>query len=518
MKTAVVYARYSSERQTEQSIEGQLRECNEYAMRNDIVIVDTYIDRAMTGTNDNRTDFQRLLKDCSKHAWDYVLVYKLDRFSRNKYEMAMHKKTLRDNGIKLISVKENIPDSPEGIILESLLEGMAEYYSAELSQKVRRGMREGRIKGHFAGGAVLYGYKVINKKIFVDENTSQIVIRIFQEFAAGKFVKDIIADLTNEGIYHNGKPLGRNTVYKLLRNEKYIGIVRYGNEVFTNIYPQIVPNTLFEVVQTKIDGNRYGKHDSDAIYILKGKMKCGYCGKTITSESGTGKSGKVKRYYKCFGRKNAGNGCQKETIRKETLESLIVDTTLKFFEDKLNLSFIADKILELHQKRVADTSVLNILLEEKASLTKSIDNILDAIAEGYRSSKTKEKLEEFEAKLDIVEGKILIEKAKEKSAISKEDIIKFISKCIKKEPLQMIKLLIKEIILFDDKVEIYYNYIDKKSPDEFEHQAFLFYEENVDLYMKDDYKLKERDYILNVLVQMYIWIVFSKNTIYLLCF
>ena len=132
MKTAVVYARYSSERQTEQSIEGQLRECNEYAMRNDIVIVDTYIDRAMTGTNDNRTDFQRLLKDCSKRAWDYVLVYKLDRFSRNKYEMAMHRKTLRDNGIKLLSAKENIPDSPEGIILESLLEGMAEYYSADV--------------------------------------------------------------------------------------------------------------------------------------------------------------------------------------------------------------------------------------------------------------------------------------------------------------------------------------------------------------------------------------------------
>ena len=134
MKTAVVYARYSSERQTEQSIEGQLRVCTEYAKSNDIVIVDTYIDRAMTGTNDNRTDFQRMLKDASKQAWDYVLVYKLDRFSRNKYEMAMHKKTLRDNGIKLLSAMENIPDTPEGIILESLLEGMAEYYSADVSR------------------------------------------------------------------------------------------------------------------------------------------------------------------------------------------------------------------------------------------------------------------------------------------------------------------------------------------------------------------------------------------------
>lgn len=121
MKTAVEYLRYSSDSQTEQSIEGQMRVCHEYAQRNDIVIVGTYIDRAMTGTNDNRKDFQRMLKDSANQAWDYVIVYKLDRFSRNKYEMAIHKKTLRDNGIKLLSAMENIPDTPEGIILESML-------------------------------------------------------------------------------------------------------------------------------------------------------------------------------------------------------------------------------------------------------------------------------------------------------------------------------------------------------------------------------------------------------------
>ena len=123
MKTAVIYARYSSDRQTEQSIEGQLRDCNEYAERHDIIILDTYIDRAMTGTNDKRNEFQRMLKDSNKRAWDYVLVYKTDRFGRNKYEIAMNKHTLTVNGIKLIPVKENIPDGPEGIILESLLEG-----------------------------------------------------------------------------------------------------------------------------------------------------------------------------------------------------------------------------------------------------------------------------------------------------------------------------------------------------------------------------------------------------------
>ena len=123
MKTAVIYARYSSDSQTEQSIEGQLRECEEYAKKNNILILGTYIDRAMTGTNDNRPDFQRMIKDSSRKEWDYVLVYKLDRFSRNKYETAIHKNTLKNNGVKVLSAMENIPDTPEGIILESMLEG-----------------------------------------------------------------------------------------------------------------------------------------------------------------------------------------------------------------------------------------------------------------------------------------------------------------------------------------------------------------------------------------------------------
>ena len=123
MKTAVIYARYSSERQSEQSIDGQLRKCYEYAEQNGILVLDTYIDRAMTGTNDKRANFQRMLKDSNKKLWNYVIVYKIDRFGRNKYEIAMNKHALKVNGIKLLSAMENIPDSPEGILLESLLEG-----------------------------------------------------------------------------------------------------------------------------------------------------------------------------------------------------------------------------------------------------------------------------------------------------------------------------------------------------------------------------------------------------------
>ena len=131
MKTAVIYARYSCDAQTEQSIEGQLHVCKEYAERNGIVILDTYIDRAMTGTNDNRPDFQRMIKDSAEKRWNFILVYKLDRFSRNKFESVINRKKLSDNGVKVLSAMENIPDTPEGIILESLLEGMNQYFSED---------------------------------------------------------------------------------------------------------------------------------------------------------------------------------------------------------------------------------------------------------------------------------------------------------------------------------------------------------------------------------------------------
>ena len=266
MKTAVIYARYSSDNQTEQSIEGQLRVCQEYAKNNDILLLDTYIDRAMTGTNDNRADFQRMLKDSARNHWDYVLVYKIDRFSRNKYETAIHKKTLRDNGTRLLSATEYIPDSPEGIILESMLEGYAEYYSAELSQKIRRGMNESRQKGNYTGGYVLYGYKIVDKKVVIDEYQAEIVRYIYEQYSTGVYVKDILKALNEKGVIHRGKPFASNTIYGILKNEKYSGSYKRGNEIFEKTFPRIVPQEVFEKVRKKVEQNKYGKKNEKEPY------------------------------------------------------------------------------------------------------------------------------------------------------------------------------------------------------------------------------------------------------------
>ena len=172
---AVIYARYSSDNQREESIEGQLRDCNEYAKYNDIEIVGTYIDRAFSAKTDDRPDFQRMIADSGKKLFDLVLVWKLDRFARNRYDSAFYRYNLKKNKVKLVSVKENISDGPESIILESMIEGIAEYYSANLSQNVKRGFRENALKGKWNGGAVPIGYKIVDHKLTI----SMIYLKLF---------------------------------------------------------------------------------------------------------------------------------------------------------------------------------------------------------------------------------------------------------------------------------------------------------------------------------------------------
>ncbi len=130
---AVIYARYSSDNQREESIEGQLRECMEYAKFNGIDVINSYIDRAFSAKTDHRPEFQRMIKDSYKGLFDVVLVWKLDRFARNRYDSAHYKAILKRNGVKVLSAKETISEGSEGVLLEAMLEGYAEYYSLELA-------------------------------------------------------------------------------------------------------------------------------------------------------------------------------------------------------------------------------------------------------------------------------------------------------------------------------------------------------------------------------------------------
>lgn len=472
MKSGVIYARYSCDAQTEQSIEGQLHVCEEYAKKNEIVILDTYIDRAMTGTNDNRPSFQKMIKDSAKREFDYVIVYKLDRFSRNKYETAIHKKTLKDNGVKVLSAMENIPDTPEGIILESLLEGMNQYYSAELSQKVKRGMRETRLKGYYQGGGLPYGYKVVDRKVVIDEETAENVRYMYEQFAKGVYVRQIIEALTAKGVLYHGKPFAKNTVYNILKNDKYRGVYYHGDERVDNLYPQIIPDDLFDHVRTIVNANKLGKRSVDVVYLLRHKLKCGYCGQSVIAENGTAKNGERKYYYKCRGRKARVNDCKLKTFPKEQLEQIVINEIISALQEPDVVRGMVQAILDEQGRRQKENSALLSLQKEQRQNEIALDNIMKAIERGIMNNTTNKRMKELEARQEELERLILIEQSKQTVLLTQKEVRAYFADALRLEPQMLVNYLIDKIVLFDDHIDIYFNSPITKSPDDGQGSCF----------------------------------------------
>ena len=344
---AVIYARYSSDNQREESIEGQLRECKEYAEKNGITILRSYIDRALSAKTDNRPEFQKMVQDSAKGLFDTVLVWKLDRFARNRYDSAHYKAQLRKNGVKVVSATENISDGPEGIILESMLEGMAEYYSAELAQKINRGLRENALKGKNNGGRIPLGYQLGEERhLKIDPLTAPIVREIYQRYAQGEPARSIIDSLNERHILTRmNKPFRQSSLHALLRNRKYIGEYRYRDIVLPDAIPAIIPHELFERVQMRVEKNRQAPAMAKAEeeYLLTTKLFCGHCGRMMAGESGTGRNGVIHRYYKCGGAKRK-LGCHKKAVKKDWIERIAVQYTVqRVLQDEL-IAQIADKL------------------------------------------------------------------------------------------------------------------------------------------------------------------------------
>lgn len=470
MKTAVIYARYSSDSQTEQSIEGQLRVCQQYAKNNDIIIVDTYIDRAMTGTNDLRPDFQRMIKDSNKKQWDYVIVYKLDRFSRNKYETTIHKHTLSNNGVKVVSAMENIPDTPEGIILESLLEGMNQYYSAELSQKVLRGLNESYIKGLFTGGTQIYGYKVVDKKSVIDEDEAIIVKEIFTRFAQGETGKNIADNLIARGIRtKQGHYVDDKRVYKIIANPKYIGVVTHGDQTYTNIYPPIVDEKTWQKVQAIRNANKHkpGSKKERFNYVLSGKLICGECKEFMVGVTSTNRFGSSYRYYTCLSRRRKRHKCSMLGIHKDILENFVFEKVWQMIFDNNDIDELVNDICKKHKASNEESDIIKSLDKKRAEALKASNNLISAIEQGIVTEQTKIRLKELENQ--IAQYDFDIEQAKQRnySYLTPEMIHDYFRKVMNgnindiEVRKHITRLFIREVILYDDRIVITFNFTEK---------------------------------------------------------
>lgn len=464
---AVIYARFSSDRQREESIEGQLRECKEYAQRNGIRVIDSYIDRALSASKETekRLDFQRMIRDSGRHLFDTVLVWKLDRFARNRYDSAHYKNILKKNGVRVVSATEHITEGPEGIILESMLEGMAEYYSAELSEKIHRGQKDNALKGRNNGGRIPLGYKLgADKRLEIDPATAPIVQEIFKRYAEGETIREIVNDLNARGLKTSrGCKFAYPSFNTLLQNRKYIGEYKYQDVVIPGGVPALVDEDTFERVQARMAKNKQAPATAKAkeSYLLTTKLFCGECGKVMFGESGAGTGGKVYRYYKCASAKKKA-GCHKRAVKKEWIENLVVDQTMALVMNAPLMERITDRLLAMQGQESFDLKLLQKQLKEA---DKGIENMLNAIQMGIITASTKQRLADLEEQKSQLEQQILMEKIKN-PALSREQIKFFLDQYKKTDTTdevqrqRLIDCFVNAVFVYDDRIVLTFNYKD----------------------------------------------------------
>ncbi len=395
----VLYLRFSSERQREQSIEGQLRDCIAYCKAHHYRIVAIYVDRATTARKDveKRVHFQEMVNDSSSRQWEYVVVWKLDRFARNRTDSAMFKFRLRKNGVKVLSATENISDNPEGIILEAVLEGMAEFYSADLSQKITRGMRESALKCHSIGGHVPLGYKIENHKLVIDPATAHIVQEAFQLYANGETIADICRIFNSKGyLTAKGVPFNRSSFKAIFRNERYIGIYKYKDLKIEDGIPAIIDKPLFETVRSRLSENAQaparGKAKVD--YLLAGKLFCGHCGASMNGESGTSRTGAVHNYYACYTRKRQ-KACDKKPLKKDGIEWAVAQDAMELLTDEV-IEELADMAISQSDRDLKENTRIPELTAKRNEVEGAIANITKAIEKGVASDTLLSRLTELE--------------------------------------------------------------------------------------------------------------------------
>ena len=466
MKNAVIYARYSpGSKQNYQSIEGQLKECYAFAERSDLRVVREYVDEHLTGTNDKRTQFLQLIEDSKRKGFQYIIVYQLDRFARNRYDSATYKAKLKKSGVRVLSAKENITDDASGILIEGVLESMAEYYSAELSQKVKRGIAITASKCKFFGGGIPLGYKVDEEKRFIiNEETAPIVKQMFEMLANGYNYAEIARYMNERGIpTSRGGKWNKNSFHSIFANRRYLGkYIFQGNEIDGGM-PRIIDDELFEEVQRVLEKYAQAPSRGKALeeYLLSEKLICGKCGNKMTGISGTSKNMTVHHYYKCNGNPKAN--CDKRSVRKQFIEDEVINAIVGangVLTDEF-IDMVAAETYLLIQAERNDSEIKRIegVITDNQS---AINNLMQALMRGKIADTLLAQIEKLERENAELNATIESEKALQIN-YTYDDIRKWLEHfrtldyTKTKNRKALIDTFIYRVVLYNDKMKVLFN-------------------------------------------------------------
>lgn len=467
---AFVYARYSAgKNQKDISVEGQLKDCRAFAEKNNYTIIEEYADRHISGKTDNRADFRRLMRDVESGLADVVIVWKFDRFFRNRQESALYRKHLDNCGVKLISVKEFIPDGSGGIIMSGMIETVAEWYSAQLSENVSRGMRDAALKCQVTGPLPL-GYRRGEKKsITIDPAGAECVRRAFEMYNDGTGIKEICRIFNSEGLKTAaGREWSVNSFNRLLRNKKYIGIYQFGDlATTTGGIPRILSDELFFAVQKRMEANVTGRARGKAKteYFLSGKIFCGKCGKPMCGESAK-KSDRHYFYYACSTKKKRLEPrCTKKNVPKDVIEDAVMQATLAVLTDE-NIATIAEGVERSIAEESNNAAVLAGLQQDLREVNAQIKNISKAILAGIITETTKEMLTNAEADRAAIQTRIDKAKAMSSLTVTAESVAAWLDSFRHgdKNNIEfkraLFGALVNSVYVYDDGIKIIFN-VDK---------------------------------------------------------
>ena len=460
----VIYARFSSVGQREESIEGQLRECSEYANRKGYTVLKSYCDRAISGKSAaNRPEFMQMIEDSKQHLFDAVLVWKIDRFSRDKYDSVFYKNALKKNGVSVISATEPIDDTAEGQLMESIFEGFSVYYLKDLSVKVERGMTENALKGKFNGGNPTFGYIIDEDKRFqINPATAPIVAEIFTRYSDGETIKSIVEYLQSAEMQtQQGKPPTQNFVMHLLKNRRYLGEYRFKDTVIENAFEPIITPELFVKCQQRMSANKRKPAHFKPLpetYLLTDKLFCGYCGGKMSGESGRSATSRIYRYYKCRNAKRHRT-CEKKAVAKAFIEDLVIAHAMQFLRDDALISRIVDAAFKYQQRENAALAPLQNRLDKTES---EIQNIMTAIKAGIITKSTKSELERLEIEKENLEITIAKEQI-ERPQLTKKEIRFWLTKfrdtdlADDTQKRKLIETFANSVYVYDDKAVLLFN-------------------------------------------------------------
>lgn len=467
-KNAVCYYRYSSSAQRDVSIEQQKEEAIKFCKAHGYHIIKEYSDRAISGTREDRAGFQQMLYEIDRLKPGYLVVWKGDRLSRDRYVAAMAKKKLMEAGVLIEYVAESMPDNPEDrVLIEGIEEVIAHHFILQHAKNVKRGMRY-NAENALYNGRKIWGYTgKVNQRYEIDDINGPLVQRAFLDYANGKPMVQIADELNQAG--HRtvrGGLFSEKSLWHTFHNRSYIGEYKWGDIIIPDGFPRLVSDEVFLKVQKMLEKNKHGGrgaarklHPEDGIeFWLTGHLYCGECGSEMSGTSGTSSTGKVFYYYSCIGHKK--KICKKKSIRKERIEAIITDVFNDFLNDMPLKVMVAEYVYEYYQREHAgDACYAKSIQNNIKDIDSKLANIMKAIEAGIFNETTQARMNELQEQRALLADELVVEKNRQQYALKPEHVIKYLESYVgdmndSSLRAKVLSLLVDKIYLYDDKVVV----------------------------------------------------------------